>query len=90
MQPVNVGDHPRGEPRGLLPDVAGGACERGRLQHPAAAEHRRAPLRQFIVCLAQVLCLVSTCQESDRNLDHEKRRDDTLVPARIKNFQIQW
>ena len=62
VQPDDVGDHPRGEPRGLLPDVAGGACERGRLQHPAA-EHRRAPLRQFIVCLAQVLCLVSTCQE---------------------------
>ena len=35
-------DHLRGEPRGLLPDVAGGACERSRLQHPAAAEHRRA------------------------------------------------
>ena len=47
MQPVHVGDHPRGEPRGLLPDVAGGACERSRLQHPAAAEHRRAPTDDY-------------------------------------------
>ena len=42
MQPDGVGDHPRGRPRGLLPDVAGGASERSRLQHPAA-EHRRQP-----------------------------------------------
>ena len=42
MQPDDVEDHPRGAPWGLLQDVAGGACERGRLQHPAAAEHRRA------------------------------------------------
>ena len=42
MQPADVVDHPRGAPRGLLRDVAGGAGERGHLQHPAAAEHRRA------------------------------------------------
>ena len=43
MQPADVVDHPRGAPRGLLQDVAGGASERSRLQHPAAAEHRRSP-----------------------------------------------
>ena len=42
MQPDDVEDHPRGAPRGLLRDVAGGAGERGHLQHPAA-EHRRSP-----------------------------------------------
>ena len=91
VQPDGVGDHPRGRPRGLLPDVAGGACERGRLQHPAAAEHRRAPLRQFIVCLAQVLCLVSTCQEirsKPRPWKTETRR--VCCQQESQNFELYF
>ena len=42
VQPSNTCDHPRGEPRGLLPDVDGGAGESGHLQH-RAAQHRHSP-----------------------------------------------
>ena len=78
MQPVNIGDHPRGEPRGLLPDVAGGACERSRLQHPAAAEHRRAPHPTIIGRLAQGIelsCALVTKKPDLPNLDHDAEKD---------------
>ena len=52
-------DHPRGAPRGLLPDVDGGAGESGHLQH-RAAQHRRSPLPMIIGRLDLVLCPMYT------------------------------
>ena len=40
-------DHPRGEPRGVLPGDVGGAGERSRIQH-RVAQHRRSPLQQLL------------------------------------------
>ena len=89
MQPVHVEDPPRGEPRGLLPDVAGGACERGRLQHPAAAEHRRA-LQTIIRRLDQVLCPVYARHhpEPDLALDHDAEKRKVGTKARVNKFLL--
>ena len=59
VQPSHTWDHLRGEPRGLLPDVDGGAGESGHLQH-RAAQHRRSPLQMIIRRLDLVLCPVYT------------------------------
>ena len=91
MQPDDVGDHPRGRPRGLLPDVAGGACERSRLQHPAAAEHRRA-LQTIIRRLDQVLCPVYARhhQEPDLALDHDAEKMKVGIKHESRNFNFNF
>ena len=62
-------DHPRGEPRGVLPGDVGGAGERSRIQH-RAAQHRRSPLQTIIGSLDQVLCPMYTCRNNPMQMSY--------------------
>ena len=80
MQPADVEDHPRGAPRGLLRDVAGGAGERGHLQHPAA-EHRRSPSDDYRLPSPRPVHRVHSSPQPDLptldRLHEEEGRDET-------------
>ena len=85
MQPADVVDHPRGAPRGLLLDVAGGAGERGHLQHPAA-EHRRSPSDDYrLPSPGPVHRVHSSTQPDLPTLDrlHEEEEEKRLGKAGI-------
>ena len=69
VQPTPPSDHPRGEPRGVLPGDVGAAGERRHFQH-RAADHRCSPLQQLSVSLVRDLCPVFTCAHNPMQISN--------------------
>ena len=92
VQPPVPSDHPRGEPRGVLPGASGGAGERRRFQH-RAAQHRRSQLQMIIGRLVPDLCPMSTHRHNPMRIScprppSRRGRGDETKRSRNQNFQL--